>query len=118
MPRKDRRFTAADIRRLACSNLTVEQRRLLDALGTDCGDTTPEGVVLSILSALTEPPLSYVVERLPGGPYILDVLGLVVKIAEGVVPLSDVEWRRLEDMMVDLYPTLPIVRIPGHRPTP
>lgn len=38
MPRKDRRFTGEDIRRLYCRNLTPEGRKLVDAMGLFCVD--------------------------------------------------------------------------------
>lgn len=112
MPRKDRRFRADDILRLYCRNLTAEQRALVDAVGYRCEDEnhSPEDMFISVLRAMGEPPLSLVVERLPGGQYLADVITLILMIADNRVAVSDAEWKRINDDVLDTTrPVMPLI---------
>ena len=90
MPRKDRSFTGRDVLRIYCRHLSAEQQAVVDAIGfSDCGGKMAgEDVVQGVLSALTVPPLSFVVERLPGGRYILDALTVAAVMAERSLPVD------------------------------
>lgn len=112
MPRKNRSFTADDLLRFYCANLTPLQKSLVDAAGLDsCGEIrTDEERVLQLLRALSKPPLSLVIQRLPGGKYIADVITLILMITDGRVAVSDVEWARIHDAVIETTrPTLPLL---------
>lgn len=93
MPRKDRRFTADDILRFYCANLTPMQKALVDAAGLDsCGGVrSDEERVVALLRALTTRPLSRVVRLLPGGNYISQALEVLLAVAEGDLDIDGVE---------------------------
>lgn len=67
MPRKDRRFTGDDLRRLYCKNLSPVQRRLFDLTSCDFADLDEQEIALKLVSILLSPPLSDAIELLPGG---------------------------------------------------
>lgn len=88
------------------------QKALIDAAGLDsCGDDrSDEDRVIQLLRALSEPPLSLVIERLPGGQYVADVITLVLMIVDRSVSVSEVEWVRIHDAVTETTrPTLPLV---------
>lgn len=82
MPRKNRRFTGEDILRLYCRNLTASQQAIVDAVGFGCADMDDEDLVRSLLEALSSPPLSDIIDRLPGGSYILAGIELAIVILD------------------------------------
>lgn len=93
MPRKDRSFTADDILRLYCRNLSAFEQRIVALVGLDCGEPGDEGQrrVIGILDLLTSPPLSNAVDLLPGGNYISQALDLIYAIATGDLDVSSFE---------------------------
>lgn len=84
MPRKDRRFTGADIRRLYCKNLTPVQRYYFDITTCDWDDYDPTEKLIKFLEALFESGLMEEIEiYLPNGSRIKQFIGLALFLLKG-----------------------------------
>lgn len=85
MPRRDRRFTGEDIRRLYCKNLTPLQRHFFDITDCDWDDYDPVEKTTKFLEALFDSGLMDEVELyLPGtGKRIKQFAGLALFLLKG-----------------------------------
>jgi len=54
MPRKDRRFTGEDLRRIYCKNLNARQRRLFDIIECDWEDYSSEEKAEKVMDVILE----------------------------------------------------------------
>jgi hypothetical protein len=99
MPRKDRRFTGEDVRRIYCNNLTPLQRYFFDI--TDCNwsqYSTHEQLKKVFQSLFDSDLLEDIVGLLPGGNYINLAMDVIINILEGqgitlldLIPVWDLE---------------------------
>jgi len=81
MPRKDRRFTASDVARLYCRNLTLPHQLLARAIFDDCGaDSTPDDKQVARIIELLAQVLSEV--GVPLVPLALSILAETVENAD------------------------------------
>jgi hypothetical protein len=79
VPRKDRRFTGEDLRRIYCRNLTAEQRYLFDCLDCDwdrLSNLEKARRVLDTVLNLLEP----ILDAIPYGGKVRDALDFAVRI--------------------------------------
>lgn len=84
MPRKDRRFTGADLRRLYCKNLTAPQRYFFDITTCDWDDYDPVEKTIKFLEALFESGLmDEIAMYLPEGTRIKQFVGLALFLMKG-----------------------------------
>lgn len=84
MPRKDRRFSGEDLRRLYCKNLTPTQRRLFDITVCDWSDYDIQEKTKQIFDALFETGLiDEVASLLPRGQLLKDAFALANLVISG-----------------------------------
>lgn len=101
MPRKDRRFTGDDLRRLYCKNLTYEQQQVFDAISCDdYWDLDELGKVVLILEFIVD-YFGPFIELAPYGNYVvkfLDWATWILKVGDklGELPyLQDIDYFEL-----------------------
>jgi len=96
MPRKDRRFTGDDVRRIYCRHLTPTQRFIFDRLTCNLADLDEQEIAQEMVSALSSPPLSYLWDVLPYGHYVshsLDAIALLLDNRPADVGLYLAPWQ-------------------------
>lgn len=69
MPRKDRRFTGDDLKRIYCKNLDARQRKLFDIIDCDWSDYELEEQAEKVFDTILE-IADTVVDLLPYGNYV------------------------------------------------
>lgn len=74
MPRRFRQFTAEDVKRFYCRNLSPADRALFDQLDCDWSDLTDLEKVIRILDVVNSPPFSYIFDMLPLGGVVTIML--------------------------------------------
>jgi hypothetical protein len=118
MPRKDRRFTGEDIRRIYCNNLTPIQRHLFDITDCNWSQYSTEEQVKKVFKALFDSGLlDDFIRLVPGGNYIglaLDVIRNILELGAGGVNMIDlVPVFDLQSLFPDEEPEkVPIERGP------
>lgn len=84
MPRRDRRFTGEDIRRIYCKNLTPQQRRFFDITTCDWDDYSVPEKVTQLLEALFDTGMMDEIEILiPNGGLIKQAAGIALFLLKG-----------------------------------
>lgn len=91
MPRKDRRFTGSDLRRLYCKNLEYGQRYIFDISECDWSDLSAEEKIRKIVETIDDTGLMDAIDLLPGGPYIRRALAVVQFLLDHG-NISEVDW--------------------------
>lgn len=82
MARKDRRFTAEDVKRFYCKNLSPEDRAFHDMLECDWEDLTTLEKAIKLLELLNSPPVSYVWDLLPAGATVTILLDWIIRLLD------------------------------------
>jgi len=108
MPRKDRRFTGDDVRRIYCKNLTPFQRAVFEATDCDWSDYSTLEQAKKVVDFVADNDAIHelIGDFVPYGNYINLALDAISALLDGAVPSS--AFTPVTDAL-DLYPvpTLP-----------
>lgn len=108
MPRRDRRFTGEDVKRLYCKNLTPQQRHYFDLLDCDWSDYSAEEKVKQFLEELKDSGLlDELVDLIPGGVYVRKLLLTANALLEfgelkGIDLIPTIEWKSTLDELFNI----------------
>lgn len=111
MPRKDRRFTGQDLKRLYCKNLTPEQRHFFDILDCDWSDYSRLEKFEEVMDFLDDSGLlEDAMRMLPYGNYVEKAFRVAQFLLKGgdltqidYVPTMDYERLSTLGESVDLF---------------